>query len=162
MKTIIDINTGEVKVAKEPVMLRSIAIGSCIVVAAMNFERKIGAMAHIMLPGKAESKAAIKTRYAVDAIDELIRMMNGSEHNTIDIEACLVGAGNILKKPDDTICQANISSATQILKEKDIPVRASVLGGTERKSVFMDIEKGRISFTRGNDGEKTLWQVGQL
>ena len=29
---------------------------------------------------------------------------------------------------------------------------------TKRKSIFLDIENGRVSFTKGDDKEKTLWQ----
>jgi len=37
---IIDVNTGEVKIASGPIMLRSVAIGSCIVVATLDSEKK--------------------------------------------------------------------------------------------------------------------------
>ena len=77
---------------------------------------------------------------------------------TDEIEVCLVGAGNVLQKSDDTICTANIESVTGILKEKNIPVMASVLGGTKRKGVFMDVENGSISYTEGDDPVKLLWQ----
>jgi chemotaxis receptor (MCP) glutamine deamidase CheD len=75
-----------------------------------------------------------------------------------ETEVCLVGAGNVLQKEDDTICDANIESVTGILKEKNISVMASVLGGTKRKSVFMDVETGCISYTEGDEKEKRLWQ----
>lgn len=66
-----------------------------------------------------------------------------------------------LLKEDDTVCVDNIESTTLILKEKNIPVRAPVLGGTERKSVFMDIESCCVSLTGGNEKEKTLWQAAK-
>jgi len=158
-RQIIDANTGEVKVAGSPTMLRAIAAGSCIAVAALDSEKRIGAIAHIMLPGRAPESYVEKTKYADDAIEEMLNRMLKAGTNANDIEVCLVGAGNILQKEDDTICESNIASVTQILKEKNIPIRASVLGGTERKSVFMDIEKGRISYTQGDGKEKTLWQT---
>ena len=159
MKEIIDVNTGEVKAATELIKLRSAAIGSCIVIAALNFKKKTGAMAHVMLPGKAPRKSSKKTKYAENAIDKLINLMYQAGSQEKDVEIFLVGAGNVLKKENDTICKDNIESVMQILKEKNITVRASVLGGTERKSVFMDIAGGHIYFTKGNDTEKTLWQA---
>ena len=81
--------------------------------------------------------------------------------STDEIEVCLVGAGNVLQKEDDTICDANIESVTGILKEKSIPVMVSALGGTKRKSVFLDVEDGSISYTDGDEKEKKLWQAGQ-
>jgi chemotaxis protein CheD len=140
MKQVLDVNTGEVKAGTGESALRSIAIGSCVVVAAYDFKRKIGAMAHVMLPGNAPENSIDKTKYAANAIEELINMITPEDSKQCNIEACLVGAGNVLKKEDDTICDANIRSTAQILKEKHIPVRASVLGGTNRKSIFMDIE----------------------
>ena len=159
MKQVLDVNTGEVKAGTNESVLRSIAIGSCVVVAAYNFKRKIGAMAHVMLPGNAPKNSIDKTKYAANAIEELINMITPEDSKQYDIEACLVGAGNVLKKEDDTICNANIQSTTQILKEKHIPVRASALGGTKRKSIFMDIEDCCISFTEGNEKEKVLWKA---
>jgi chemotaxis protein CheD len=161
MKEVVDVDTGEVKVATEETVLRSVAIGSCVVVAALNVKRKIGAMAHIMLPGIAPENAVDKTKYAANAIDRLINIMPDAELERDHIEACLVGAGNVLKKKDDTVCKANIESTTRLLKEKNIPVRACALGGTEKKSVFMDIGSGLISYAEGDEKEKTLWQVSQ-
>ena len=162
MKQVLDVNTGEVKACMGESALRSIAIGSCVVVAAYNFKRKIGGMAHIMLPGSAPQQSLEKTRYAFDSIEQLLNQMFEAGAGTDEIEVCLVGAGNVLQKEDDTICAANIESVTGILKEKNIPVIASVLGGTKRKSVFMDVENGCISYTEGDEKEKILWQVSQL
>jgi len=76
MKTIIDVNTGEVKAAKGPAMLRSVAVGSCIVVAALNYKRKISAMTHIMLQDYVSIQSSEKTKYEVETIERLINDLN--------------------------------------------------------------------------------------
>jgi chemotaxis receptor (MCP) glutamine deamidase CheD len=63
----------------------------------------------------------------------------------------------VLRNGQDTICRDNIRSVTAVLLEKNIPIRASVLGGNERKGAFMDAETGRIFFTEGNGAEQVLW-----
>ena len=161
MSEVVNIATGGVELGWGETILRSLAIGSCIVVVAYDFKKKTGAVAHIMLPGTAPKKTLEKTRYAADAIDEMINMMTQAESKKSDIEVCLGGGGNVLKRKDDAICKDNIESTTRILKEKNIPVRASALGGTERKGVFLDIENGSISFAEGDEKEKTLWKAGQ-
>ena len=158
MKKIVDVNTGEVKLAMKNTILRSLAIGSCVVVAAYDPKNKTGAMAHIMLPGTAPEKTSEKTKYTTNAITEMINQMTHTGSKKRNIEACLVGGGNVLKKKDDIICKANIDSATQFLKQKNIPVRAAVLGGTKRKGIFLDIEKGSIAYTEGDGKEKVLWK----
>jgi len=158
VQEIIDVNTGQVKIAVEKGFLRSVGIGSCIVVAAYNLSRKIGGMAHIMLPGNAPQQSLEKAKYAFDGIEQLLNQMFEAGAGTDEIEVCLVGAGNVLQKEDDTICAANIESVTSILKEKNISVMASVLGGTKRKGAFMDVENACISYTEGDEKEKVLWQ----
>jgi len=160
MKKTIDVNTGEVKGSFDSAILRSIAIGSCIAVVAYSFRNRAGAVAHIMLPGKSREATKEKTRYAVDAVDELLGIMGGFGVDRVDIEVCLVGAGNVLEKEDDTICQSNIDSVIGIMEERNIPVRASVLGGIKRKSVMMDVARGKVSYTEGNGRETFLWQYG--
>lgn len=160
MKKTIDVNTGDVKGSNDSVILRSIAIGSCIAVAAYSYRNRAGAIAHIMLPGRSREASRDKNRYAADAIDELIGIMEAFGAQQSDLEICLVGAGNVLEKPDDTICQSNIDSVTEIIKEKNIPVRASVLGGIKRKSVMMDVAVGKINYTEGNGKATFLWQAG--
>ena len=155
---IIDVDTGQVKTAVEKGILRSLGIGSCVVVAAYDYRKKIGALAHIMLPGIAPQKSLEKTKYAFDGIEHLLNQMFETEASTDEIVICLVGAGNVLQKSDDTICAANIESVTGILKEKNVSVIASVLGGTKRKSAFLDIENGCIFYTEGDDPVKLLWR----
>jgi len=159
MKEVIDISTGAVEVAGAGAILRSNAIGSCIVIVAYDSSKKVGAMAHIMLPARAPKGAYDKrTRYAADAIDEMINKITRTGANQCDLEVCLVGAGNVLKKQDDTICKDNIESTTELLGKKHIPVRAVALGGTERKGVSLDVGSGSIYYTEGDSKEKLLWK----
>ena len=158
MKEIVDVNTGEVAVRRGEFILRAMAIGSCVVVAAYDSKTKIAGMAHVMLPGQAPEQSSDKTKYAADGIEQMLNQMldAGSEIN--DVEVCLVGAGNVLRKEDDTICDDNIKSVTTFLEEKLIPVRSSVIGGYKRKSAFLDAETGSFSYMEGDDSEKLLWQ----
>ncbi|MBC8471041.1 MAG: chemotaxis protein CheD [Planctomycetes bacterium] len=159
MEKIVNVSTGQVKIGRKGEILKSTAIGSCVVIAAYDSGKKIGVMAHVMLPGRAPKNGyGESTRYAADALDQMIRIITAQGANLCDLGICLVGAGNILKKKDDTICKDNIESITQLLKEKHIPVRAAVLGGTERKSISMDIESGSVYYTEGDREEKMLWK----
>lgn len=153
----IDVNTGEVKTSKKT-PLGVAAIGSCIVITAYDPKNKVGAIAHIMLPGKSPDKNSEKTKHAQDGIDQLLQTMKmiGSDPSNLDI--CLVGAGNVLKKHDDTICRDNINSTAEILKSKNLKPKASILGGTKRKSVLLDVENGTVYYTVGNSSRKLLWK----
>lgn len=155
---VFDVDTGQVACSSGNTALRSNAIGSCIVIAAYDRSNKRGGLAHILLPDSAPANEKVKTKYAADAIDTMIGELDRAGTDIQDIDVCLVGAGNVLEKTDDTICEKNIASVTRLLKERDIQVRKSVLGGTKRKFLYMDIESGRIYYSEGGGEEKLLWE----
>jgi chemotaxis protein CheD len=155
-----DVQTGQVKAGRGKVILQSKAIGSCVAIVAYDATIHIGAMAHIMLPGRApEKKASEKTKYAADAIDAIVSKMSKLGSKIDDIEVALVGGGNILHRPDDTICGSNVESALQLLEEKHLKVAAQAVGGTVRRSIFLDVERGIVSYTEGDGSEKQLWRA---
>lgn len=158
-KRIVDVYTGEVKAGGNNTLLKSTAIGSCVVIAAYDSKKKVGVLAHVMLPGAApEGKPLQRTRYAADAIEEMINMMTHLGANKDNIEACLVGGGNVLKRKDDTICQENIASIIEFLNEERIKIGSKAVGGTEKRSVSLDVKNGTIHYTEGNTKEKLLWK----
>lgn len=156
-KQIIYAMTGEVEAGDKDTILKSGAIGSCIVITAYDKHNLFGAMAHIMLPGKApENKNTQKTKYTKDAIDELINLLklNGATEN---IEVCLAGGANVLKRKDDNIAQNIIDSVLENLKNMNIEILAKSLGGTTRRSVSLDVETGCVYITVGDGTEEILW-----
>ncbi|MHC4645746.1 MAG: chemotaxis protein CheD [Planctomycetota bacterium] len=158
MKEVVDVSTGEVKVGRSKTILRSLAIGSCIVVVAYDSRRKVGAMAHVMLPGSAPKMTPERTKYAADAVNDMMSQMTGAGASRDNIEVCLVGGGNVLKRKDDTVGRENVESTTQILERENIPIRKAVVGGTERKGVLLHVDTGRITYTEGDSGERPLWK----
>ena len=158
MRRIIDVLIGQVKVGKGKAILQSRAIGSCIAIVAYDPTRSIGSLAHVMLPGRAPigKKASEKTRYVVDAIDVMLNKLSRLGSTKDKLELTLVGGGNVLNRADDAICEDNIKSTLRILKEKGLKVRARALGGTDRKSVSLDVERGIVSYSEGDDTETQL------
>ncbi len=160
---IIYTSTGEVKTGRRNEILKSSGIGSCIVITAYHPGKKIGVMAHIMLPGIApRGKDIQRTRYAADAIEEVIERMRRFEVSQEDIEVCLVGGGNVLRREEDEegVCKNIIESVTGILKEKCIRIKAQSLGGTERRSVSLDVDTGMVRYPGGDGGEHRVTQIG--
>ncbi|AQQ69782.1 Chemoreceptor glutamine deamidase CheD [Limihaloglobus sulfuriphilus] len=163
MQNIIDVNTGDVKVSCGGEVLRSLALGSCIAVVAYDPASGAGGIAHIMLPGMAPENARLSgTFYAEDAISNMLELFSEAGTDTGNLEVFLVGAANVLKRHDDTICEANINSVLKIMDEKGINVVSSFLGGTERKRVYLDTSSGSVFCSQGDDSDMiTLRGPGQ-
>jgi chemotaxis protein CheD len=158
MKKTIDVQTGQVEAYKGKVTLQTKAIGSCVAIVAYNVTEKIGALAHVMLPGRAPAKkTAEKMKYAANATEEIISKMISLGSDKKEIEVVLVGGGNILEKENDTICRDNIESVLHLIREKQLKLRARALGGILRRSVSLDVANGIVSCSEGDGGEKLLW-----
>ncbi|MDD4956338.1 MAG: chemotaxis protein CheD [Candidatus Omnitrophica bacterium] len=153
-KHYIDVPTGIVKVGRERSILTSNGIGSCVVVALYDPKKKIGGLAHVMLPGKASInniEKRKKTRYAVNALDELKRRMTLIGADDIrSIQGVLIGGANVLKSTDDIICSENIRSCSVYLEKNGIAIKARAVGGTARRTVTFNIGFGKLYSTEGN------------
>ncbi len=159
MSETVYVNTGEVRVSKRKRMLVSNAIGSCVAVAAFDSCRKVGGLAHIMLPGAAPKGTTFpKTRYSYNALRTMFGRMKSLGAKSSDIKVCLVGAGNILKRKNDSVCKANIKSVIEILNKMKIIICARSLGGTERRSIKLNTQNGFVWYKKADYAEKVLWK----
>jgi chemotaxis protein CheD len=156
---IVDVQMGQVRAVRGQVIVKSGAIGSCIVVVVYDPSNKTAAVAHIMLPGRAPAGKSSdeKTKYAHDAIDAIIDKMTRFGSTAPNIKAAVLGGANVLQKDDDTICQANIDSALDYLAERHLEVVATAVGGTRRRNVWLDVDSGVIDYTEGDSDKRQLW-----
>jgi chemotaxis protein CheD len=156
-KTMQYVNTGQVKSGGIETILNSGAIGSCVVIIAFDQVKHVGAMAHVMLPGKSPQTTTNATRYASNAIEELLNQLFKRGVKKENIEVCMVGGANVLKRKNDTIGVDNITSVEKLLQDLHLRVCAKSIGGTERRTTNFPIEAGCIYFTEGDSKERLLW-----
>lgn len=157
---IINVSTGEIKIAEGNQTLISHAIGSCIVVSTYDKTNKIGAMAHIMLPGSAPNQHRMSERkYAKNAIDFMTTVLIKLNINPQELPFCLVGGGNVLQKENDIICKDNIESTTNILNKYNYAIVAQETGGILRRTCRLSLETGQFFYTEGDSSEKLLFDV---
>lgn len=151
----IDVYTGEVIVSSKPVILRVMAIGSCVVVIAYDRYKKIGGLAHIMLSGRSSSRTSEeRPKYAEDAIDVLLDTAKKLGAGKEDLEINLVGGANVLG--EGSISKEVLGSALDYLKKLGIEPKKKRIGGTQRRSVSLDIESGRIFYTEADSATEEL------
>lgn len=134
------------------------ALGSCVAVIAQDFDRRLGGIAHIMLPGSAPPRAQQPTKYAENGIHQLLDELKSLGAETDELTICLVGAGNVLKRDDDQTCAANIESVQRVLEREGLRVSAARLGGLVRRSCTLDTSNGRVTYTEGDDPIRVLWE----
>ena len=152
------VSPGEIAISTANDILRSTPLGSCVAVILYDKIMKTGGMAHVMLPGKAETVPTDNQfKFAVDAIDRLLHLLLQAGAKRNNLEACLVGGANVLKRPDDTIARAVTNSVLETIRAVNLTVKASSLGGTERRTALLMTGEGTVYYTLGNSPRKRLW-----
>ena len=131
-------------------------MGSCVAVVAYDRTTKIGGLAHIMLPGN--SPKGNNNKYAENAITNLIDELKNLGAPRKNIEICLVGGADVLRKENDNIADHLIISVYEILEKEKLNVTKSSLGGYERRSATLNLSTGVVNFTAGDSVEKELYQ----
>ncbi|MFO7899694.1 MAG: chemotaxis protein CheD [Planctomycetota bacterium] len=157
----LSVSSGEVKTCQGTGLLRASAIGSCVVVAALDPAAAVGGMAHVMLPG-ASGGGHIPRRwkYARDAVEQMLSSMAALGADAARARVCLVGGANVLGPAHVSPGPEIVESLTGILGGRDIPTVARAVGGTQRRSCTLDVATGCVTCTVGGSATRTLWQPG--
>ena len=139
-------------------IIRTSPLGSCVAVIAYDKTSKTGGIAHIMLPGKSPTKNKTEeNKYAENAIENLLDALKSLGSKKANIEICLVGGANVLKKENDTIADNLIFSIFEILEQKKLRIKKTSLSGYERRTAKLTLDTGCVTFTLGDNFEAELY-----
>lgn len=153
------VNSGEVEICQSEGVLIASAIGSCVVVTLYDPYLYIGGMAHVMLPWAAtDPNSSSRTKYAEEAVQELMRKMKNHRVNKNRLYLCLIGGGNLLGDGHEDLSTEIVQSLLKIFHRMGIKPVASELGGTQRRSCSLNVASGCVKFTVGDSMQRTLWE----
>ena len=153
------VNSGEVAACQGTGMLIASAIGSCVVVTVYKPYSCVAGMAHVMLPWACrDPDLSDRTKYAEDAMKELMGKMTNYKANLDSLKLCLIGGGNLLGNDHDDIGAEISRSLLEILNRIGINPVAMELGGVQRRSCALCAVSGRVTYTVGDSNQRTLME----
>jgi len=129
-------------VAKHPVVLTSLGLGSCIGLVIYDDIAKVAGMSHIMLPNNHEDKDVKKLgKYADTAVPKLIEDLIAFGALKSRLKAKMAGGAQMFSVPGKNsasflaIGERNIETTKKMLEQYGIPLVASDVGGNKGRSV---------------------------
>jgi len=166
----VNVGVAEFYVTHNPHVLASYGLGSCVGVALYDEKRKIGGMAHIMLPdSKAISKPGGAGRYADTAIQAMVVEMERLGSRRRDIKAKMAGGACMFTIPGATnprnvpgpalgmqIGERNIKAAKRALRELKIPLVGEDTGGAYGRTMRFRISDGKVIISSIKHGVREL------
>ena len=98
-----------------------------------------------------------ENKYAESAVKNLLDELLKLGSNSANIEICLLGGANVLRRDNDTIADNLIFSIFKIAEKKKLSIKKTSLGGYERRTAKLILHSGIVSFTVGDKCEKKLF-----
>ena len=147
-ETVIGMGELSVKTAQHKLVCRG--IGSCVVIALYDDGKKLGGMAHAMLPKQsAKKKFDQKSAKFVDvAIDILVSRMLRRGSSKRSIEAKIAGGANmfpsLIKTGEMVVGQRNVENAKKKLEQQGVKLVAEDVGGNHGRSISFDVGTGIV------------------
>jgi chemotaxis protein CheD len=144
------VSIGEIKVIKSPGKLSIIGLGSCVGVCLYDPLKKVGGMAHVMLPESSQFKHINNpSKFADLAIPMLLKDLNRSGAVKNRLVAKLAGGAQMFSSSDASqimdIGARNIVAVKRSLAGLGIVIKGECLGGKNGRTMILDTENGNVS-----------------
>ena len=161
MAEALKVGMADLKIAKNPDILTTLGLGSCIGIAVWDPMTKIGGLAHIMLPDstKIRNNSNI-AKFADTGIDELIRLMLQAGANKNKLVAKIAGGARMFEVSGATtvgnIGEKNAIASKEKLKQLGIPLLAEDTGLNYGRTVELDCSNGNYLIKAVGKQVKTI------
>jgi len=144
----IAVSMGEGTVARTPHIVLSEGLGSCVAITLYDTRRKIGGLAHVMLPDSS-SLVGLRPPYhcADTAITALLRGLRSRGAVRQDIVVKIIGGAQMFTCSNGSgpgIGEQNITSIRHMLRRRGIKLVGEDTGGHCGRNVEFHLDSGRV------------------
>ena len=158
---IIKVGMADLNIGKAPDSLTTLGLGSCVGIVLYDASKKIGGLAHAMLPDSTQIRNnQNKAKFVDTSIQILIDEMINKGANRNNLIAKLAGGAQMFNfnKSNDLIKigYRNIMATKVILKELKIPILAEDTGENYGRTIVLDCESGNLLVRTIGKGIKTI------
>jgi chemotaxis protein CheD len=142
------VKIGELKVIADVGVLYTIGLGSCVAVILYDPGKKIGGLAHVMLPAptpRAEPSPGRFAPLAVPAlVDEMVKLGARKRGMYARISGGAAMFKDVLPAEGVRLGERNIAAVKDALAKASVPLRGEDTGGSFGRSVFFDAADGSV------------------
>jgi chemotaxis protein CheD len=127
-------------------VLVSLGLGSCIGLALLDPRASVAGLAHVVLPA-AEGREGVPAKFADTAVPALLEAVVGLGARRTRVAAVLVGGASMFSFGGTglEVGQRNDAAVREELARLRIPIVASDTGGSQGRTVRVDVERGSVT-----------------
>ncbi|MBI1382409.1 MAG: chemotaxis protein CheD [Planctomycetaceae bacterium] len=153
----VPISVAVVSAAPEDVLV-TFSLGSCVGVSIWDRVHRRGGLIHCMLPtakvGHTTSGAVEVSKYVDSGVSQLLQDLYDLGSRPESLEIKVVGGASPLKNVDGLrIGDRNVAMLRKLLWKNGLLLAAERVGGTEARTMWLEIGSGRVLIRSGNHEE---------
>jgi len=161
MAELIKVGMADYKVGREPDLLISYGLGSCIGIAIFDPTVKVGGLAHIMLPDSTQARSTENpAKFADTCLPLMLSDMLKLGAVKCRLIAKIAGGSQMFTFANATdimrVGERNAESVRQILKRLDVKIISDDTGGNYGRTVELNLVTGIFRIKTIDKGEKQL------
>jgi len=144
VSTIVKVGIADLNIVTEPNIIRTSGLGSCVGTIIYDPAKKIAGLSHILLPDSHAAKQVnLNTyKYADTAIPYLVNLLIENGARKFALKAKIAGGAQMFQLSSSSdimrIGPRNVEAVEHALREYQIPIIASDVGGNAGRTIEFD------------------------
>ncbi len=142
-------------------LLSTIGLGSCVAIALYDGQRRVGGLAHVLLPTESMSRdRSNPAKFPQTAVPLLLTEMVKLGASPSRIVAKIVGGAsmfaNLLPSGGINVGERNVTAVRGVLSAAGVPILAEDTGSDHGRNVFFYLRDGRVEVRSLKKGNRVL------
>lgn len=142
-------------------VLVTYGLGSCVAIVLFDPAKKVGGMAHVMLPSRSLARRDdVPGKTPQTAVPAILERLTAMGANTRRVTGRLVGGASLFSalSPPGTIQmgERNVVASREVLYQHGIPLVGQLVGGESGCSVWFTVADGSVLVRSANQNERAL------
>lgn len=158
MSELVVVGISDLKIAEEPDVLITYALGSCIGTCLYDGARRLAGLSHILLPDSTAVMAGEESpmKFADTAIELLVKTMERKGALRARLTAKIAGGAKMFSCKGISVGERNIAAVKAELQRLRIPIIAEDTGENYGRTVEFHPESGQVIIKSMLHGNKTI------
>lgn len=162
MSSSLVVGISDYTVSKNPDIIVTYALGSCVGICLYDSKMQVGGLSHIMLPDSTQfpKNETNRMKYADTAIVDMLDEMRRFGVDARRITAKIAGGAKMFQTqpgtPMGSIGNRNIESVKAVLKKLQIPIAGEDTGKDYGRTIYFDLATGKMRVCSLSKCEITL------
>ena len=160
-ENLIEVQMAQMVISQSPSVLVTKGLGSCLGITFFDPLKKIGAMAHPMLPDFSKARSQSNpSRFVNSVITNTLEELKKKGCSPSKLEIKMFGGAHMFSfiNTDSVlnVGQKNIEMALAVFKDLGMNILCQEVGGTFGRTIFLNLETGKVLIRTVSWGEKEV------